>query len=165
MKSKKGQAELGMIIIVAITVIVGVILFTVIAQQVGDSTSTHPIVNESVSTVTASTATYLEYRSISGTVIYNQTGGVVPAANYTVATEVINPTTGELSISITPTADTNEDYISAWQVSGTVQPQDYIGDSGARAMASLIAIFFALAIAVVALTPTLRSQILNMMGK
>ena len=169
MKNKKGQMELGPIIAVFMAIIVGVSLFLVIAQEVGDSTSTVPLVNESLSAdAAASTTQYLAYRSISSVVIYNETSegiGVIPAANYTVTTNVINPTNGELSIGITPSADITEAIGSLWQVSGTVQPQDYIGDSGARAMASIIVIFFALAIGVVALTPTLQSKLLDAIGK
>ncbi len=165
MKNKKGQIGIGPIIGVFMAIIVGISLFLVIAQQVGTSTSTDVIANESLGAdAAASTAQYLPYRAISSVVIYNETVGIIPAANYTVVNNVINPTTGELSISITPSADLTEIHGSLWQVSGTVQPQDYIANAGARTMATLIVLFFALAIAVVALTPTLQGKLLDAIG-
>ena len=150
-----------MIVMVAIMAIVGAIFLQSIAQSVGESTNTVPLVNESTAAVAASTATYLNYRAVSDVVIYNETGGVVPAANYTVANNVINSVTGDLAMSITPTADTNSDYEYIWKVSGTAQPTTYVAESGGRAMANLIVIFFALLIAVVVLSPTIKDKLLG----
>jgi len=163
--NKKGQEGLGMIIVVAITLIVGVILFTAISQQVGTSTSTITVVNESIDTVVNGTAQYFTgYRALSDVVILNETGTtILLATNYTITNNVINPTTGALSVRIVP--DATEIFKSAWRVSGTAQGTDYIADSGSRAVAGMIAIFFALAIAVVALTPTLRSNLLSALGR
>lgn len=163
--NNKGQTGVGAILIVAMTLIVGVILFTSIAQQVGPSLETVAVANQSIDTVVNDTAQYLtDYRSISGVVIFNETGdAIVPTSNYTITNNVIHPTTGALCVSILPS--TTPDYKSAWQVSGTAQPLTYIDDAGGRAIAGLIAIFFALTVLVVALTPSLRGGLMDLIGK
>jgi len=163
--NKNGQIGVGLIVIIAIVAILGSILLVAIAQSVGESTNTVSVVNTSLATVVASTAQYLDYRALSDVVIYNETEGVVPAANYTVANNVINPTTGALAVSITPTADTIDPYLSAWKVSGTAQPTTYVAESGGRAMVSLIVVMFALAVAVAVIAPTIGSKMLESLGR
>ena len=172
--NKKGQEGVGFgsILIVFMAIIVGVVLFQVIAQEVGNSTNTIEVVNESLTVAVNDTAQFLNYRALSSVVVINATdatglstdnASVLGSGNYTVANNVINPTSGALAVSITPTA--TEAYKSVWRVSATAQPTTYIAESGGRAMAALIVIFFALAIAVVALEPTLRGKILESMGR
>ncbi len=173
--NKKGQTDfnLGMILIVFITIIVGVVLFQVVAQESGKSTSTVQAVNESLGDVVNGTPVYMiTYRALSDVVILNKTdtsgaftanATVIGSGNYTIVNNVIDPTTGGLAVRIDPTATTG--WKSEWQVSATAQPTTYIAEGGARAMVSLIAIFFALAIAIVALTPTLKSKILESFGR
>jgi len=162
--NKKGQMEVGGIIVAAITIIVGVILFVAIAQQVGSSTSTITI-NDSIDTVVNGTAQYLtSYRALSGVVVYNETGWVViNSGNYTITNNVIDPTTGGLSVRILPDATTG--FKTAWYITGTAQRTDYIADSAGRAIAGLIAVFFALAIVVVALTPALKNGLIGLIGR
>ena len=168
--NKKGQAVLGLgtFMLVFIAVIVGVVLFQAVAQEAGKSINTHALVNESIGDVNNYTTYYIAYRAISDPVIVNGTlGRTVPAGNYTVVNNVVNPTTGELSVSITPVS-TGGDYTNpqeTWYISGTVQPQGYVAESSGRAIFSLIAIFFALAIAIIALEPTLRSGVLDMINR
>lgn len=165
MKNKRGEVnQVGMIIIIAVTLIVGVILFQVIEQQIGTSTNTIAVANTSLATVVNGTTQYLNYRALSDVVIFNETGNVlVSSGNYTVTNNVIHPTTGALSVSILP--DASAAYKSAWKVSGTAQPTTYIASQGARSLAGLIGIFFALALVLVALTPILREKILSAIGK
>ena len=163
--NNKGQIGVGTLLIVFISVIVGVILFTVIAQQIGTTTNTATVSNLSVGTVTNGTTQYLtSYRALSDVVIYNETAGEeILSGNYTITNNVIDPTTGGLSVSILP--DTTAEYKSAWWVTGTAQRTDYIADSAGRAIAGIIVIFFALAVAVVALTPALQSKFLEAIGR
>jgi hypothetical protein len=162
--NRKGEIGIGSIMIVFIAILIGIIFTQAIAQEVGSSTNTITVANTSLATVVNGTAQYLDdYRALSSVVIYNETGGIVGAGNYTVTNNVVNPTTGSLSVSILP--DATAAWISAWKVSGTAQPVTYIAESGGRAMASLIVIMFALAVAVIALTPTIRSETLAMFGK
>lgn len=167
----RGQMNsVSMILVVAITLIVGIVLFQVIAQEVGGSTSTQAIANQSLGNLDNDTVLYVtNCRALSDVAIFNATGDEeVASSNYTVTNNVIHPTTGALTVSVTPTVTAG--YLSAWDVGtatidGTCQPLDYIASSGGRAMASLIVIFFALAIAVVAISPTLRSGLVNMVKR
>ena len=95
----------------------------------------------------------------------NATGGggavLIGSGNYTIKNnQVIN---GALATTIT--VDSAEYAGEQWNLTFTGQSLTYIPSSGGRAMASLIVIFFALLIAVVALEPTLRSGALNLIGK
>lgn len=164
----RGQVNVGMIIVVAVSLIVGAILLTAVAQQVGESTNTVAIENRSLDTIAAGTAQYLtDIKSISDVKIFNATGDVeVPSSNYTVTNNVIDPTTGGLCVNVTPiVTGLNNTWSGAWTIDGTAQPLGYVTDSGGRAVAGLIVILFALAIAVIALSPTIRSGILQMMGR
>ena len=163
MKNKAQMNGMGMIVVVAITLLVGVILFQVIAQQVGSST-TQVLINSTL-TITNDTISvgYIDYRAISDVIIVNNSdNALIDTANYTVTNNVINPTNQQLATSIV----INPDYLHTlreWRISGTAQPTTYIADSGARSIAGIIAIMFALAIVVVALVPSLRSEIMNLM--
>ena len=93
--------------------------------------------------------------------VTNGTYTVIAAANYTVAS-CNRPSDGmkgicykALGIGVPAANDTVK-------VSYTYYPNGYIDDAGGRSMAGLIAIFTALAIAIVALVPALRSGVLDM---
>jgi len=163
MEGNRGQIGVQSILIVFISVIVGILLFQVIAQEVGTSTSTISVANQSETLATNGNSIYIEeYRALSSVVILNQTdNSTVPSSNYTVTNNAINPTTNALSVKVT-TDDAAVASLDVY-VSGTAQPLDYIADSGARAVANLIVIFFALAIAVVALVPTFREKFMDML--
>ena len=156
--NKKGQAGIGVIIVIAITIILGAIFLQAIAQSVGDSTNTIVIANESLATVANNTAQYLDYRALSSVVVYNATSDtLMDPTNYTVTNNFVNPTTGALSVRIVPHYAATT-YISAWEVSGVAQPTTYIADSGGRAMASLIVIMFALAVLAVVIGPVVKES-------
>lgn len=158
--NKKGQ-NVNLMIGVFISVIVGLVLFQVIAQNVGGSTNTVAVVNESLGVITNGTDIYLtNYRAISDVVIYNTTGNVIIAAgNYTITNNALD-TNNALSVAVNGNASTK---FNTWSISGTGQPVTYISDSGSRSVAALIVIFFALMILAVAMTPVLREKMLDMM--
>jgi len=163
--NRKGQIGVGTILIVFITILVGVILFTAIAQQVGTATNLNTIANQTLGTASNATTVYLtNMRSISSVVIVNASGLVIGAGNYTVTNNVVY--NGALAVSVLPTSPADGDLTGyEWEISGTSQPTTYIPGSGGRAVAGLITIFFAIAIVVVALTPTLSSKLLDAIGR
>lgn len=153
--NKKGQTiNLGVIIMVAITVIVGVIFLQTIAQSVGDTTNTISLVNGSYTAAADGEVFYItDYKYISGVSVLNgTTGEAIAAGNYTVANNVVY--NGAEAIQIT--VDDAEFESETWFISGTVQPLTYIGESGGRAMASLVVIMFALAVLGVAIYPVIK---------
>jgi len=167
--NKKGQAVgVGVIIVVAIALIVGVIFFQAIAQQAGETTNTVVVTNESLGAAASpGVVQYLtNYRSLTSVVIMNATDdAVIPAANYTVVNNVVND--GALAVSIEPSTYLNESGWDSglWQVSGTAQPLTYVPDSGSRGIISLIVIFFAVALVAVALYPVYGSKLMELFGK
>lgn len=164
MKNSRGEVNMvTTIIIIFVTLIVGVVLFQVIAQQVGDSTNTITV-NSSETLATNGNSIYIEeYRALTGVTIYNASDyAEITDGNYTITNNAINPTTTDLSVKLT--TDDAEFGGNAVYVTGTGQPLDYIADSGGRVVASLIVIFFALAIAVVALYPVFGSKVRELLG-
>jgi len=163
---RKGEIGIGVLLLTFIGVLVGLILFQAIAQEAGSSTNTVALVNVTTGANNDTTAYLTDYRAISGVIIVNGTDGIdVNSGNYTVTNNVIDPTTGGLAVSIVPVADDLGEWSGDWLISGTAQPTTYIASSGARAITGLIAVFFALAVAIVALVPTLRSEVLRMVSK
>jgi heptaprenylglyceryl phosphate synthase len=161
---RKGQIGLAMILGTFMAVLVGAVLFVTIAQEVGSSTTLDNIDNFTIGTVTNGTDYYfVNYRSLTSVILTNETGAatvVIPSTNYSITNNVINPDTGALSVRLSPNA-TSPDYSgNSWNVSSAVgQPVTYIANSGARSVAGLITIFFALAIVVVSIIPSMRSKI------
>lgn len=152
--NNKGQMGIGILISIAITVIVGAVLLVTSAQNVGDTTNTIGATNIT-QTVVDGTAVNIPGRSWEGLVVHNISGFLIPAANYTLANDqVVN---GDL----TATLVANQPLVFglSWNLTGTYQPSTYISSSGGRSIAGLITIFFALAIAVVALLPALQSKL------
>lgn len=165
--NNKGEVGMGTILIVAVALIVGAVLFQVIAQTVGSSTNTVAVANESLGDASNDTAVYLiSYRAISDVEIYNESGDPVPSTNYTVTNNVIDQTTGGLSVLVQPTSAAGAGFTGyEWTISGTAQPTTYIAESGGRAVANLILIFFALMLVAAALYPVYESKLMEMFGK
>ena len=120
---------------VFIGVIIAVAFFQTIAQTTVSKTSTVELVNYSLGTVTnvsfGGDSIYLtDYRAISSPIIINESGDIgfwdIGSGNYTITNNVVDPTTGGLSVRITPEAgDGQSGFI--WNISGTAQPVDYVG--------------------------------------
>jgi len=182
-KNKKGAMEFGMvgiIVVVAITLIVGLLLFQVISQEVGKSTNTitlggansnQTILSANVPDAINTKIDLIGQDLIGSATVVNATGGqTATSGNYTVG-EYVSPTTGVKSIYFElddpqfTGANLTASGSLGLNITYTYGPEGYINNSGARGMAGLIAIMFALALAVVALSPTLRSGLMDMFGR
>jgi hypothetical protein len=168
--NKKAQINmLGILLITFITVLVGLVLFTTVSQTVGQSTTLGnqntsagsdalvigtPGVEQNLAGKFVDTATFLA--------INQTTGATIGAANYSIRNNVL--VNGELTAVINASGTAAVESPN-WNVSYTFQPVGFISDPGSRAVTSLIAIFMALAIMVVALVPTLRSGLMEMFGR
>ena len=130
------------------------------AQQIGEVTNTVTLANQSMGTLTNGTALYVtNCRALSDVAVFNATGDVeVASTNYTVTNNVIHPTTGELTVQVDPGVTVGHDGWASGTatIDGTCQPLTYEASSGGRALIGIILIFFALAIAVVAIMPALK---------
>lgn len=159
MNNKGQMAGIGIVILVAIAAIVGAIFLTTASQQVGTTTSTITATNVS-QTVTLGTAVNIPGKSWTGLVVYNVSGDLVPAANYTLANNQV--VDGAETATLLASSDSTV-YGTSWNLSGTYEPTTYISSAGGRSLANLVPIFFALAIAVTMLVPTLRSKLAEFM--
>jgi hypothetical protein len=131
--NNKGQMnQIGGLILLAITLIVGAILLVGAAQNTGTVTKTESLANYSLTKVVNGTSQYITtYKAISSVVVINETNGVViGAGNYTITNYV--PYNGGVAIKIEPAAAVA--WQTAWKVSGTVEPLTYATDGGARSM-------------------------------
>jgi len=168
---KKAQT-MGTFLLGFVAVIVAIALFIAAAQNIGSATNTMAVTEIDLGAITNETAIYLtDYRALSDVTIQNGTsaGLAVGSTNWTLTNNVIDPTTGELSVRIVPDEITG--YYGAaihWFLNGTAQPQGYIDTSAGRSIAGLILIFAALAIAVIIITMSnegLRNLFKDKMGR
>ena len=162
-------AQLGIFLGVIIAVIASLALYSAIVSQVGSITTT-TIWNgsEQGSTTVAdnATGTYtdlagMEY--ISGFQVRNATDGTDVTSNFTIS-EGISATTSLKTVRVELNSQNQYGGVPV-NISYTLGTDGYIADSGARAVAGLIAVFAALGIIVVMLVPTLRSEVLRLLGK
>lgn len=163
--NKRGEMNgLGIFLTVFIVVIVGLSLMTAIAQQVGPVTSTTNARNVTYTAPAANATIDLTGQELLSTpVVTNASSGtVVAAGNYTVA-EGISTTSGLKSIQYTSTDGIYQSQ--PVNISYSYGVDGYITDAGGRAIASLIVLFVALGIAIVAMSPTMRSGLLDLIGK
>jgi hypothetical protein len=165
-ENKKGQMNgVGMIIVIALAVIVGAILFQASAQNVHTVRNTVAIVNESFAAAnnTLYTPISADYKSCANVVIYNNTADVIiGAGNYTVTNNVLVNGAERITVAV--------NYSSAvyagdgWNISCTAQPSAY-SSSGGRAVTGLIILFFALAVAVIAMYPIYQGGLKNILSR
>lgn len=153
---KGAIAGVGGFIMLAIALIVGAILLQGSAQNT-DSVMNTVTLNSSETLAVAGSSIYIEeYKAVSGASVVNASNQsqAVPTTNYTITNNVINPTTGALSIQVTTNDGTWNS--SAVYVQGTAQPLAY-ADSAGRSLTSLIIILMALAMAAVAIGYAVKS--------
>ena len=160
--NRKAQINvLGVLLIAFVGIIIGIALFQVVSQTVGDATNTYDVANASLSSVNATYS--LTGQSVSSVVVYNTTGdAIVSSGNYTIANNQV--VDGTLTARITVEADAIYQG-GDWEVSYTYEPDGYIDSAGGRGVALLIPIFAALAIAVLALVPAFRNGVMDLLGK
>ena len=154
----------GIIVIVAISLLIGLSLFASnIGNDIGTMTNTFTITNQSVTTAANGAYVDLTGQELIGTyAVNNGTPYVTNGAIGVTIEEMVSPTTGTKRVRM----KTNN---ATWaskpiNVTYTYGAEGYVDDAGGRAVAALIAVFFALLIMVVALTPVLRSGLLELVG-
>ena len=159
--NRKGQS-MGSIIMVFIVAIVGITLMIAAAQDVGGAVNSISETNLTITSGAVGVAQDIQGQSLLSTPVVTNATALLNSTDFTME-ELVSTTTGVLTISFTPL----ESQAASQTINITYDYGDdgYIDDSGGRALASLIIIFFGLAIAVIALEPTLRSGILSVMGK
>jgi len=152
--------EMGVIIMIFVVALVGVVLFQVVAQEAGKTTTIGALDNVSIAAPANGGAYYFtSYKVLTDVVITNETdGAAISSGNYTITDNVVynGALTARLVVDATDFQSVN------WRVTAVAEPLEYISESGTRAIVPLIAIFFALAIVVIVLSSTLRDGLLDM---
>lgn len=156
---KKGESnQIGLLLVAAISIIVGLILLQATAGYVSSSTTTGTVVNKSLTLGAAgATITVPDAQAITNVIVINNTASAlalyVNPSNYTILN--YNPVGGVAVAQIK--TNTGAYYASqVVNVSYSVEPIGYVTDSGSRTVATLIIIFGAIAIAVFALWPAMK---------
>jgi len=159
--NRKGQLEIGNLILIAIVAIVGLILLTGSAQNMHNFRNTVTLSNTTL--VSTNGTRSLPGQAQTSVVIYNGSGNVlIGSGNYSVSN--YNVTDGSLTSSITIAAGALYQGES-WNLSSVYEPDGYSTSSAARSMGQIILIFFGFGIAIVMLVPTLRSKILEKINR
>jgi hypothetical protein len=157
MNRKAQLISVGAIIIVFMSIIIGLALLSGSFANIGNVINTNTVVNSSQTFPVAGANLTLTGQAASSMTIINRTSGVVvPATNYTINNYNID-TTGSLYSYITGNPGTYGG--NTVNVSYTYEPLGYAKESSNRTIVGLIAIFAALAIAVVALVPGIREAV------
>lgn len=161
--NRKGQVSIGLLFAAMIGIIVGAVLLIQVSQDVGTTTNTITVAADAGLYTTPANGERIDLlgQDIIGTpVVTNRSGSlIITDANYTID-EIVSETTGVKTISY---RTDDADYASsAVNITYTYGPDGYISSAGGRSMATIIPIFMALLIAVVALIPSLRSKVLDM---
>ena len=158
---------LAALIILFISVLVGLSLFPTIAQYVGavtDSLTFNSTLGNGQYTTPADGDTIdLTGQDLLNTpVVMNDSGEPIAAGNYTID-EGISTTSGQKSIQYTAIGS-EQDGVTI-NISYEYGPDGYITNAGARSITTLIVLFFALGIAIVAMTPAFRNKLFDLIGK
>jgi len=172
--NKIGASSLGMagvLLTVFVGVVIALALFTGgIAPQVYSATNTYSLTNDTVTlashpTVNVTDITGQEYIATPAAVITNASNhsqAVIASTNITIG-EGVSTTSGLKSVQLTVL-----DTVWSGQnvnVSYTFGADGYIDNAGGRSLAGLIVLFAALAIGIVALVPTLRNGVLDLVSR
>lgn len=163
----KGQMTVGIVIMLFLTVLVGLIIFDASADEIGRATTLSPVVNASFTSGANGTATTIAtgIKSVSSLVIYNYTNGTAGSGSDILAENTDYVITNNVVVNGAEVAQVTVynslAAASSWNLTYTGEPDTYVSSGGARAIVSLILVFMALAIAMISLSPTLRSNILK----
>lgn len=163
MNNKGEMNGLGTILIAFVAVLIGVAFFGSIGSIIASTTggSLVSVVNETITSPALDGTLDLAGQELVGTPTVqaaNDSTLVIPTTNYTI-------TEGVGSDGLKGLIYTTKDATFAansLNVSYDYYPDGYIDSSGGRSLALLIPIFLALAIALAALVPALRSGVLDM---
>lgn len=167
--NEKGQLGMGALLVAFVAIIAALALYQAILPTIGSSTSTTDMTNEShaVPVSTAGNVIWItgqDYISDMQVVNFSQ-NNTVPASNYTIS-EAVSPTTGVKAIKVT----LNEGYCSNGTGSTLLftyvyGADGYVDSAAGRSLVLLIPILAALALAVIALSPSFRSGLMDLIGK
>jgi hypothetical protein len=147
--------NLGMMIVIAFGIIIGLSLLTPISNNVNSLTSTQSVVNLTTTSGAINTpVTITGYQGVVGSyVIYNSSGTSIPNANMTLSSATVG---GQKVLVLTT-------LVGPWnsttvKINAALEPMGYLEDGASQTIALLIVIFASLGIAVFALYPIMKEK-------
>lgn len=165
MKNNRGQITITTFLVAFIGIITALVLFQGLSPFIGSTTGTQTLTNGTYTIANGSTVDLVGQELLSTPVVTNDTElSLIAAANYTID-EGVSATTGLKTIQFTWASDSEIAGQTPVNISYNYGADGYIESSGGRSIALLIPLFAALAIFVIALSPTLRSGIIERFGK
>jgi hypothetical protein len=150
--------EFGGLIIAFIGIVVGLAIFSgSIVPNVSSVTQTIQVTNASftagsLGTLTSLSGTWGSFQSVSSgsfTAINKTSGVILSSGNYTITNKVVSNGVLDSFINFSAVGYAGQ----VVNITFIGEPRGYISDSGGRAVMSMIIIFLALAIAVIAMVP------------
>ena len=164
---KKGEIGIGVLMLTFISVLVGLILLQAVAPNIGQATNSYSYTTATKNYTTTLPAAngskvWLNGQDLLSTpTVYNMTGALTwGTGNYTIA-EGVNPTTGVKGIYLQADRFPNAALANPVNITYEYGSDGYINNSGGRAMANLILIFFAMAVLGVVLYPVIKERFLD----
>jgi len=159
--NRKGQTGIGLLILVAVAVIVGLVLLNVSADNLAIMTTTVNTINKTFTAPAINGNLTLEGQAVTSVIAVNATSGnLIPASNYTITNYVLS--NGQLISTFTSLGGDGGWQGKSINVSYTYEPFGYDRNSGNRSIIGLVIVFFALAIAVIAMVPAFRDGIVDL---
>lgn len=157
MKNRKGEINVGLVLMTFISIIVGLILMSGSFDFIGQTTNTFTLRNYTFTFPAAGSTVDLYGQELINTpgIINRSNGAVVPASNYTIA-EGISSVDGLKRIRLTANAGYFNNVVT--NASYDYGHVGYIDDAGGRSVASLIPIFAAIALLVTALAMVVKEK-------
>jgi len=158
---RKGQIGIGVIILVAVAVIIGAVILNTSADNLAILTQTVNTVNKTFTAPAINGNLTVEGQAVTSVIATNASSGtLIPASNYTITNYVLS--NGQLISTFTSLGGDGGWQGKSINLSYTYEPFGYDRNSGNRSVIGLVVVFFALAIAVVAITPVFQEKILDL---
>ena len=151
------KLQVGGILMAAVVIIAALAMSPTIFQNIGTVTNT--VTTTQTITFPAGTALNLVGQAVSSVSAVNATGGeTITSGNWTVSNYVV-----ENGVLVAKINNVTTRYAgSSVNITYTYEPLGYAKEGGTRAVVPLIAIFAALAVAVVALSVGFRKEIVDL---
>ncbi len=150
------KSNTNMIFMMFFGAIIATVLIGPIADSIFPTANSITYVNQSFTVGANGTSTAIDGRDLVGVgVIFNATGTLINSDNVTVEDAILN-TTGLKSVIVTVNNDTFADQ--TLNFSYTFNPDGFIGNSGGRAIISLVILFAALGTVVFVIVTLWRNE-------
>lgn len=158
---KRGEISVGIMLTVMISIIVGVALLSGggVSSGVGELTQTYTLANQTLTaaSVAGGNITLAGRELVGSIIVINTTGGQVVTSNFTTFNNKLVNGERVLQLQVNGAPHLGQPVSASY----TYEGKGYVDESGTRALTSLILVFAALAVALIAFIPVFQSGILD----